>query len=231
MKHVFNIAICVWAAFSVASCNSSQTENNEASQDSATNADTTQVVDSVAIREAQWRADSLAMCQRQTYDLTFFELRGPVKKVKRNGFTYEFSRDGELTKVNGKDPFKGTPYDDGTFSNKVCYHRDKEGRIVNEEVWEGTVDYTWNGDRLIEESGTSEGFSWNYKYSVDSIGNILAIKGVEGETGEESPISYNYTPDKFDSYGNWTVKADKKRGPTFQRTITYYPIKREQSKK
>lgn len=63
----------------------------------------------VYVEDDHWEEDSLEIVNRNTPDLAFFEVHGPVKKIvlKTKNYTsvYEFDEEGTLKKLDGYNPF------------------------------------------------------------------------------------------------------------------------------
>jgi len=142
-------------------------------------------VETEAVTETEVEAEQALLV---TPDLTFFQLHGPVKKLTWYKDTYEFDKDGNLTKMNGK-------------SASNYYHRDSKGRIDSEgEDGAGEIYYHWDSEKLI--GCTEEGvIDWSYTY--DDRGFIVK-KEAEVGPGEMSITTYTY--DKIDEFGNWVSR-------------------------
>jgi hypothetical protein len=124
-----------------------------------------------------------------TPDLTFFELRGPVKKMSEDGLTYEFDENGNLTRHDGE----------FTFS------RDEQGRIVKMNGYENHVTYLWDAERPIGSKAAAEGMMLSESYTYDERGFVVKIKHTEdGEVSYET-LSYS----GLDQYGNWTKRSSE----------------------
>lgn len=140
-----------------------------------------------------------------TPDLTFFGLKGPVKKITEDGMTYEFDQNGNLTKHSG------------TFS----YKRDNQGRIIEMKGYENNVTYKWDGDNLVGSEAIAEGSMHEESYTYDERGFVVKIKHTIDGDAEYETLTYS----NLDNYGNWTKRTSKGyeygRGSA-TRTIEYY---------
>ena len=140
-----------------------------------------------------------------TPDLTFFELRGPVKKMKEDFIVYEFDENGNLTRHNGE------------FS----FSRDEQGRIVKINGYENHVTYLWDAGRPVGSEAAAEGMTLSESYTYDERGFVVKIKHTtDGEVSYET-LTYS----GLDPYGNWTKRSSEGyeygRGSA-SREIEYY---------
>lgn len=138
-------------------------------------------------------------------DLTFFELRGPVKKMKEDFLVYEFDENGNLTRHNGE------------FS----FSRDEQGRIVKINGYENHVTYLWDAGRPVGSEAAAEGMTLSESYTYDERGFVVKIKHTtDGEVSYET-LTYS----GLDPYGNWTKRSSEGyeygRGSA-SRVIEYY---------
>ena len=138
-------------------------------------------------------------------DLVFFELHGPVKKMKEDFLVYEFDEKGNLTKH------------DGVFT----FSRDSKGRIVKMEGYENHVSYLWDDERPVGSEAAAEGLTLSEAYTYDERGFVVKIKHTE-----DGQVSYEtLTYSGLDPYGNWTQRSSQGyeygRGSA-TRTIEYY---------
>ena len=138
-------------------------------------------------------------------DLVFFELHGPVKKVKEDFLVYEFDEKGNLTKH------------DGVFT----FSRDSKGRIVKMDGYENHVTYRWDAERPVGSEAAAEGMTLSESYTYDERGFVVKIKHTE-----DGQVSYEtLTYSGLDPYGNWTQRSSQGyeygRGSA-TRVIEYY---------
>lgn len=130
-------------------------------------------------------------------DLVFFELRGPVKKMTISDKTFEFDKNGNLTKIGGGEP-------------SLIYSRDDKGRIVEEDD-ELRVEYFWDSIHPTGYYGPMIGeFSITYDERGFRIREESELTGI---------MTYSY--DKTDKYGNWLSRVDNEGGKVV-REIEYY---------
>lgn len=122
-------------------------------------------------------------------DLAFFELHGPVKKMKEDFLVYEFDEKGNLTKHNGV----------FTFS------RDQQGRIVKMNGYENHVTYLWDAERPVGSEAAAEGMTLSESYTYDGRGFVVKIKHTaDGEVSYET-LTYS----GLDQFGNWTKRSSE----------------------
>ena len=140
-----------------------------------------------------------------TPDLAFFELKGPVKKMTEDGMTYEFDKNGNLTRHSG------------TFS----YKHDKQGQIAEMQGYENSVTYKWNSGRVVGSESAAEGSMREEAYTYDERGFVVKIKHTVDDEVEYETLTYS----NLDKYGNWIKRVSKGyeygRGSA-TRTIEYY---------
>lgn len=150
----------------------------------------------------------------QTPDLSFYELRGPVRSVAyptnpdktENAYTLYFDENGNFVKDSkGQAPI--------TFAKETCNGlvRDKDGYIAeNRDVFQYTR-YHWKDGRVvaIESSGDGE-------HTVDSLfydanGDLVSSKAVTTDcafnTANHTDCEYTIT--ERDKYGNWTIQKSE----------------------
>lgn len=130
-----------------------------------------------------------------TYDLTFFEVHGPVRTINVNGVVFEFNRDGELILFKGKSPYStyGGPY------------VKKSGKIVGEYSGREYYQYTWQNGRIVKREADKGEDSEYAHYTYDAEGRISSLKitGCMASGYFLKSIKYTY----FDERGNWTSRA------------------------
>ena len=189
--------------------------NGQNANDSISEIDSTELL-------AQHAQDSADWVDFTTFDLLFFELHGHVKSVKWGDYsTYEYSKDGELVKMNGKEPFSNAIISDPDVERCA---RDSNGIICCHYGWEWAIDYEWKDGIIVSESGMDEAFEWNYKYEYDDQGHLIKMKGTEGDEFEEEKeaVEYEINDYTFDEYGNWIRRYNDRFGDYEARVITYY---------
>ncbi len=149
-------------------------------------------------------------------DLTYFELKGPVK----NCDGVEFDRNGTIVTIDGVDPFAlEQPYRDidtttGAFVDQCRWTRDDKGQIDSIICYEYVQKTRWHEGRVIEILAGFEGqLLWTI-YGYDEAGRLVKLTQngiVETEGPEEINLlcimEYAYL--EFDGYGNWTRRRAK----------------------
>lgn len=212
------------------------TEETSSSQSLTDVESTSSTVRDDAKEVAKWVADSLEKATFQTPDLTFYNLRGPVKAMHRNDHTIYFSEDGVLTRIDDYNPFEGSAYDGGSYNPQSYLTRDSEGRISAEEGWEWVTEYTWKDGHVVAEEGQAESSFWKYKYTLDEHGDVVRMAGTEGDLADETeePALHQWKYTKRDRYDNWVkaeqLNADGEKLVDEERSIYYYPLERRPSK-
>ena len=172
----------------------------------------------------------------RTPDLTFFELQGPVKKVKwdddslnyvgdaynKFGQEFEFDKKGNLIRTDFV----------------VCYLQDvgEEEWRIRDDDWRisevGTTSYKWDSQRVTGYSNQVGNYDYCYPQTsctYDERGLLVKEehihKCMDGRNIKES-VTYEYQ--SIDKYGNWTKRAknlsapDGKESSVQTRTIEYY---------
>lgn len=162
-----------------------------------------------------------ASVQKRSTDLSFFELKGPVRAMN-NGAKFLFSPQGRLISINGKNPVAKTTrmiMDPDDF----FYLRDAKGNIEAVYGWEYTATYKWRDGYVISREEDAEGDHTFTTYTYDKDGNITVLTKKTWEEGDKDNVktfTEEYTYSEFDSHGNWTVCTIN--GEEIKRTITYY---------
>ena len=184
----------------------------------------------VYVEDDHWEEDSLEIVNRNTPDLAFFEVHGPVKKVvlKTKDYTsvYEFDEEGTLKKLDGYNPFTIDVYSNSS-GDYTGYKKDGKGRIVEATGWESHTNYSWNSERPSGCNWSSGPYEGKQRYDYDSRGfKVREFCEEQFYDGTEyESWTRNYTYNNVDEYGNWKSQKDNV-GNTVTRTIVYYPITR-----
>lgn len=158
---------------------------------------------------------------RQSTDIAFFNLKGPVKKCLTRFGTVEFDRDGWLILIDNVDPSPITEFVDFYFYDETTQeYRDRTAFYRNDDsilctiisgpggaqgtscYWKnGKVecDTGWNSDTWIRRAN-------KYFYSPDGY----LIKTLRYSDNCDAiyvhRITEEYTYDGFDKYGNYTIR-------------------------
>lgn len=167
-----------------------------------------------------------------TPDLSFFSLKGHVKRVIVGQTETCFTLRGQLLSVNGQDmrgqadriyvPKLGYPYE------LVSYGRNDEGQIISMNMFEGLEEYTWKDQHVVQLKGFEAGTEWTSTYQYNAEGWLQQAQMRTWSAGEEekdasvSTTRYRYL--EFDSLGNWTARAiESPDGVSYEyRVIEYY---------
>ena len=172
-------------------------------------------------------------------DLTFWELKGPVKSCDE----VEFDRQGMMAQYLGYDPFAiEEPYreidEEGYMEEFSKWERNAEGQISTITGLEGTNTYIWRDGVLARNEGIQEATEFAADYEYDENGLLVKLieymrDGLdEAEESGEMPMwsttEYHYL--EFDSHGNWIRRevsvsyADYDNTEEYEetRTIEYY---------
>lgn len=186
----------------------------------STNTPTTSSADAASTTETSTTDASFS-----SPDLTFFELKGPVKSVSCNyyeskvGFkkSYSFSSNGQLNTPNGIKIKRKN----GIISS-VGYYDSDLASWMNEE-------FTTSSDgKVLSETGQGIDGGGTSRYSYNSKGHVT--KNTYSGAIEGEPYNYvaTYTYKSFDQYGNWTKRVITSKDSygtetsLETRTITYY---------
>lgn len=171
-------------------------------------------------------------------DLTYWELKGPVKTCDY----VEFDRQGKIVRVEDYDPFAlEAPYRDydtttGMFEEYCQWTRDDQGQIASILSVESLEELTWVDGRVSESLGYYEGQLWLTKNEYDAEGNLVKQSLYNGDEDAESEedltlmTTTEYTYLEFDSRGNWIRRKVKSTDAVIEyvneeeetRTIEYY---------
>ena len=144
-------------------------------------------------------------------DLTYWELKGPVKTCDEA----VFDSLGSMVKLGDYNPFAiNAPYreidDEGYMEEYAQWQRNAEGQISTITGIEGITTYTWKDDRVAHYEGFQEGTMYAADYEYDENGNLVKLTeyladALDEENGGAMPVwattEYNYI--EFDSHGNW----------------------------
>jgi hypothetical protein len=171
-------------------------------------------------------------------DLTFWELKGPVKSCDE----VEFDRQGMIAQYLGYDPFAiEEPYreidEEGYMEEFSKWERDQEGQISTVTGIEGMTTYTWHDGLMVHNEGVQEATEFAADYEYDENGLLVKLYEYMREASDEekesemplwSTTEYHYL--EFDSHGNWirrevsVVYADYDTTEDYEetRTIAYY---------
>lgn len=171
-------------------------------------------------------------------DLTFWELKGPVKTCD----DVEFDRQGKMVNYFSCNPFEiDAPYreidEEGYMEEFAKWERDQEGQISTVTGIEGMTTYTWHDGLMVHNEGVQEATEFAADYEYDENGLLVKLyeymrDASEDETEDEMPLwsttEYHYI--EFDSHGNWirrevsVVYADYDTTEDYEetRTIAYY---------
>lgn len=163
---------------------------------------------------------------KTTPDLTFFELKGPVKKVSCNYYepkvgykkSYSFDEEGNLITPNGIKISRSN----GNIKT-VKYYDDITGQWLSETF---SVN---SGGRVTCQSGVGPDGGGDSYYNYDSDDKLTSITHYYSIEGESEKSSQKFKYKKFDDYGNWTkrvathyIEGYEHESYTETRTITYY---------
>lgn len=170
--------------------------------------------------------DSLRMEAFRTCDLTLLELHGRVKKMVERvdgaewETCYEFSPEGRLTRVNGKDPFnyKWTGGDD-----YIEYTRDRKGRIESMCLMGGCTEVVWDGEEVWKHvQHFEEGSELECQITAEDNGIVVRTMTMEREGDEPwERTGQNKFEFRKDAFGNWVERTDLYNIRTL-RNIEYY---------
>lgn len=154
-------------------------------------------------------------------ELGRYELRGAVKtlKIDQDDVIY-FNRDGFMTDKRGKLLAEKGIDDDPMLSD---YTRDSQGRIVQEEIFNGGFYYyKFNANGLLSEKKYERGSQEiRERYIYNSDGECIKNNRNGVELGRDWKDTITYTILSRDSQGNWTKRKDSE-GNVETRVITYY---------
>jgi len=171
-------------------------------------------------------------------DLTFWELKGPVKICEE----IEFDRQGMMVSYVGYNPFTiEKPYreidEEGYMEEFSKWERNEAGQIATITGIEGNNTYTWRDGVMVHNEGVQEATAFAADYEYDENGLLVKlIEYMRDDIGEEnegempmwSTTEYHYL--EFDSHGNWirrevsVVYADYDTTENYEETriIEYY---------
>ena len=171
----------------------------------------------VTVEEDSWEEDSLAIVNRRTPDLVFFELHGPVKKMEEEdrwgSHTYEFDQDGNLIRIDGYNPFTIDVYS-GEPDKYTRYERDYNGNISKLSGWGWFNEYVWTLGRPSEIKWFGEGQEGSIIREYNDQSGFVYTQVEDG-------YRTTYSHSNLDKYGNWRTREGER---TTRRKIDYYPI-------
>ncbi len=181
-----------------------------------------------APEETAASAPKKAVSGKQTPDMVFFEVSGPVKTIYTGKYTrVDFDRDGNVVSVNGIDAFS----DEYPTRITACYLfmelggiRRKDGRIASENFVEGYINYKWENGKVAGYSSTFEADSEDATYHYDDDGQLEWVEYREYSEvgdGEESTRTVSYVYGEYDQHGNWLSRRSSNQ-LTDKRLIVYY---------
>lgn len=220
--------IMVFVVAAVVACKTDNSQQAEqARQDSLRQADSiTAALQAAEVeKEEQRRQDSIEWASFQSKDLAFYGLHGHVKTLKADYQLVEFDENGNVQKVDGKDPFNASYEDQG--DSYYSLSRNEEGYLSTETGWEWSTDYTWKDGRIVSYYNVAETWTTKATYTYDDEGNLIEEKGTSSEyEGDTEKFRYKYTYTKRDVMGNWTERKSNNGNKT--RVITYYEMPAKQ---
>lgn len=163
--------------------------------------------------------------EQKTPDLTFFQVKGPVKKITQFGYTIEFNKEGNLTSINSINPFEledaqRTLNDDGSFTDIAKMERNDKGQIIKETAISFANTYTWENNLVVKVEGADEGELYTTLYSYNEEGDLICLS-TQSVGGSDNCLFSGFKKDK---HGNWTSRISKTpfSTDTVSRKIEYF---------
>lgn len=175
--------------------------------------------------------ESSQIKDQATPDLTYFELKGPVKMMNRYQTTYEFDEDGTLILIDGLNLFDEevsnwilSESDEPT--NYAHYTRNEEGYISEVSYYEGYETNFWENGRVVKTENGAEGVEWSSIYEYDETGELVCITETIDDFGEITVDKEVYDIQERDQHGNWikrkvTVLDKDQQGNWVKRNDSY----------
>ncbi|MCQ2973582.1 MAG: hypothetical protein MJ211_02080 [Bacteroidales bacterium] len=171
--------------------------------------------------EDEYLPDSCA-----SYDLAFFEVCGNIKKITQDDEVYEFDKLGNLTKLNGYNPFEKTPEVWDENIDRIYFTRDSIGKIAKIETPYLFEEIYWYDGLPIKKQYWHEGAVCTLEI-LDTYSNEISVYSWD-DMGEGSEPDFSEDPDekikisdiKKDSHGNWISRKFGNESQT--RTIEYW---------
>ena len=163
-------------------------------------------------------------------DLAFLNVHGPVHILKTEAIEYEFSPEGVLLAVNGRDPFQEPTReidDDGVFHDILGYERNEQGYISSVSSIEGCTEFIWADGRIVSETSAGEGMVGTLVYTFNADGTVQSFTEAWSSEDAEEPgeeIVTTYSDYQQDGHGNWVSRVYHIGEVTSSesRTISYY---------